>query len=425
MKYTILVIYCLGLMTQLFAQSQRGDLIRIMVSPTKEGMIYQTKEKVKFNVAVYKYGQLVENAQINYSVGPEMMEPTLSKTITLKSGQALIEGGSMDTPGFLRCHVTFIHQGQEYENSGTAGIEPENIQPTTSLPSDFVEFWKENLKALSDISLDPVMTPMPERSTHMTDVYHVSFNNIEGRIYGILSIPRKSGKYPAILHVPGAGIRPYMGANINENVIALQVGIHGVPVNAYQSSIYQDLASGPLNGYMRFNLDDKDEYYFKRVYLGMVRAVDMIYSLPQFDGESLGIMGGSQGGALSIVTAGLDQRIKFLVSYYPALSDLTGYLHGRAGGWPHLFKDQFTNQKEKIETSKYFDVVNFAKQVTVPGYYSTGFNDNVCPPTSIYSAYNSVPAKKQMALYLDAAHWQYPEQGREGMDWMLEKLGVR
>ena len=156
----------------------------------------------------------------------------------------------------------------------------------------------------------------------------------------------------------------------------------------------------------------------------MVKAVDMIYSLPEFDGESLGIMGGSQGGALSIITAALDQRIKYLVSYYPALSDLTGYLNGRAGGWPHLFKDEFTNQNEKIETSKYFDVVNFAKQITVPGFYSTGFNDNVCPPTSIYSAYNSVKAEKQMSLYLDAAHWQYPEQDSEGMDWMLNKLGV-
>src|SRR5690606_5909449 len=120
---------------------------------------------------------------------------------------------------------------------------------------------------------------------------------------------------------------------------------------------------GPLNGYMRANLDDKDRYYYKRVYLGMVKAVDMIFSLPQFDGTRIGVMGGSQGGALSIVTAGLDDRVKYLVSYYPALADLTGYLEGRAGGWPHLFKDDFTNQAAKIATSKYYDVVNFAKLV--------------------------------------------------------------
>lgn len=425
MKYCFIVVIYFGLLTQLFGQSQRADLIRIMISPSKPGMVYQTKENVEFDVSIYKFGQLVENAEITYSVGPEMMDPTHKETIVLQSGQGIIKGGSMANPGFLRCHVTYAENGEEYRNSGTAGIDPERILPTTTLPSDFSEFWKSNLTQLSEINLDPVMTLMPERSTHMTNVYHISFNNIQGKIYGILSLPKKEGKYPAILHVPGAGVRPYYAANLNQNVISLQVGIHDVPVNEYNSPLYQDLASGPLNGYMRFNLDDKDHYYYKKVYLGMVKAVDFIYSLPEFDGQSLGVMGGSQGGALSIVTAGLDDRVKYLVSYYPALSDLTGYLEGRAGGWPHMFKDGFTNKKEKIEASKYYDVVNFAKQVKVPGFYSTGFNDNVCPPTSIYAAYNSVNAEKQMSLYLDAAHWQYPEQGEEGLNWMLGKLGVK
>jgi hypothetical protein len=47
---------------------------------------------------------------------------------------------------------------------------------------------------------------------------------------------------------------------------------------------------------------------------------------------------GSQGGALSIVTAALDSRVRGLAAYYPALSDVTGYLHNRAGGWPHMFR---------------------------------------------------------------------------------------
>jgi len=411
--------------SQLLAQSQRADLIRIMISPSKPGMVYSANENVEFDVAIYKYGQLVQDAEITYQVGPEMMEPTQTETIVLKSGKGVIKGGKMGKPGFLRCHVFYKENGVDYRNSGTAGIDPEKIQPTTTVPADFLGFWQSNLEQLAKVPLDPMMTLMPERSTHLTDVYHISFNNIQGRIYGILTLPKKEGKYPAILHVPGAGVRPYSGSNINQPVISLQVGIHGVPVDQYDSPLYQDLASGPLNGYMRSNLDDKDNYYYKRVYLGMVKAVDMIFSLPQFDGQTIGVMGGSQGGALAITTAGLDRRIKYLVSYYPALADLTGYLEGRAGGWPHLFKDTFTNKAEKIATSKYYDVVNFAKQVSVPGYYSTGFNDNVCPPTSIYAAYNSVKAEKEMSLFLDAAHWQYPEQSQEGMTWMLGKLGVK
>ena len=87
------------------------------------------------------------------------------------------------------------------------------------------------------------------------------------------------------------------------------------------------------------------------VYLGCVRAIDFIETLDCFDGETIGVTGGSQGGALSIVAAGLDDRIDYLASFYPALCELTGYLHGRAGGWPHMFRNDFTNKPEKIETS--------------------------------------------------------------------------
>jgi cephalosporin-C deacetylase-like acetyl esterase len=90
-----------------------------------------------------------------------------------------------------------------------------------------------------------------------------------------------------------------------------------------------------------------------------------------------------------------------------------------------MFKDDFTNTTAKVETSKYYDVVNFARQIKVPGYYSFGFNDNVCPPTTIYSALNVVTANKKIELFHDAAHWQYPEQSQAAKNWMYDKLGVR
>jgi cephalosporin-C deacetylase-like acetyl esterase len=125
---------------------------------------------------------------------------------------------------------------------------------------------------------------------------------------------------------------------------------------------------------------------------------------------------------LSIVTASLDKRIKYLASYYPALCDLTGYLHGRTGGWPHLFKDPFTNKPEKIKTSGYYDVVNFARDISVPGIYCFGYNDNVCPPTSIYAAYNQISAPKTILISHDSRHWVYPEFSEKVREWLLGKF---
>ncbi|WP_332912093.1 acetylxylan esterase [Algoriphagus boritolerans] len=140
--------------------------------------------------------------------------------------------------------------------------------------------------------------------------------------------------------------------------ITLQIGIHGIPIDM-APEVYANLTSGALNGYWNFNISDKDLYYYRRVYLGCIRAVDFLVSLPQYDGQNLGIQGGSQGGALAIVTAALDPRINYLTAMYPALSDMTGYLHGRAGGWPHVFAGnnlQNFNNPKTLETIGYYDV---------------------------------------------------------------------
>lgn len=82
----------------------------------------------------------------------------------------------------------------------------------------------------------------------------------------------------------------------------------------------------------------------------------------------------------------------------------------------------YNNTKEKLETMKYYDVVNFARQLKVPGFYSWGFNDETCPPTSMYAAYNVIKAPKELYLALETGHWTYPEQRKKFDTWMVQKL---
>ena len=295
------------------------------------------------------------------------------------------------------------------------------------MPEDFETFWNTGKAELAKIPLESKMIHMPDRSTDAVDVFQVNFRNIgNSRVYGVLTVPKGGGKYPAILQVPGAGIRPYAGdiAKAAKGAIVLQIGIHGIPIDLPQE-VYANLAAGALSGYPTFNLQDKDLYYYKRVYLGCIRAVDFLVSLPQFDGQNLGIQGGSQGGALSIITAALDPRIKYLAAMYPALSDMTGYLHGRASGWPHVFTGknlQYFNNPKAIETVGYYDVVNFARILNTPGFYTWGFNDDTCPPTSYYSAYNQINAPKEVFVIPETGHWTFPEQGAKSDDWLFSKL---
>ena len=414
-------------MIHAFAQPVRRP-VEIVVTTDHDDWTYKTGEKVQFSVTIMRNGNLVKNAAIRYEIGLEKLEPTIKTTKTATDGKLSIDGGTLKTPGFLRCIAWVTIDGSEYRGLATAGFEPEKIQPTVANPEDFDTFWDNAKKELAAVPMDAKMTLLPERCTEKVNVYHLNLqNNRQGvRVYGILSIPKKEGKYPALLRVPGAGVRAYYGdvTTADKDIITLEIGIHGIPV-IMDPSVYTDMGQGLLNGYPAYNMDDRDKFYYKRVYLGCVRANDFLVSLPQYDGTNLAVTGGSQGGALSIITAGLDPRVKWLGAFYPALSDVTGYLHGRAGGWPHYFDKnsiKWNNTKEKLNTIGYYDVVNFARRVKVPGLYIWGFNDETCPPTSMYAAYNVTTAPKDLKLFLDTGHWTYQEEKDIMNNWLVEKL---
>ncbi len=410
----------------LIAQPVEG-LVKIVVSPDRPSWEYKTGEPAKFTISVFKNQVLMADAKVVVETGPERLKPEKAETMVLKTGTATIDGGTMRQPGFLRCAVTVDEGGKKYRNLAIVGYDIGAIKPTVPLPADFQAFWQKGKEELAQILPDVKMVPLPERSSANTIVYHVSAAGYgNSRLYGILCVPRKPGKYPAVLQVPGAGIRPYNPdlEMADRGLIVFTIGIHGIPVNL-DAGVYNNLNEGALKGYFFFNADHKDRYYYKRVYLNCVRAIDVIAGLENFDGNNLAVSGNSQGGALSIVTAALDKRVKYLAAVHPALCDLTGYLNGRAGGWPHIFGDAnmwFGQSKAIQETMPYYDVVNFARMVSVPGYYTWGFNDEVCPPTSMYAAYNVITAPREPAVYHDSGHWMYPEQRQAFNDWIVRQL---
>lgn len=415
-----LSLFCIfGTIVNISAQPTQ-KLVNVIVTPDNDLWQYKTNETATFSIQVYQDNVLLKNVSVDYELGPEFFPIETKKDIILKDGKLTLKS-SMKTPGFLRCKVTANVDGKRYEGMATVGYNVDKIQPTTNEPNDFDTFWTSAVLDARKTPLKPKMTLLPERCTDIHNVYEVSFQNdrTDSRIYGILATPKKQGKYPAILQVPGAGIRPYNGANYGDEIITLEIGIHGLSVTL-PPSVYTDLGKSALNGYQHFNMNKRDSHYYKRVYTGCVRAVDFIYTLSEFNGNTVGVTGGSQGGALAIVTAGLDSRIKFLAAYYPALCDYAGYLNNRAGGWPHYFRNAKPLPNE-VETLSYYDVVNFARRVQAPGWYSWGFNDTVCPPTSMHAAFNVIPGEKLLKLYPLTGHWTFPEQKSEGNNWLKKQ----
>ena len=428
MKSRIKILFLLSVISitfSLIASSQLPAIgvIKVIVSPDHKNWAYKLNEEAKFSVQVLRNGNLVDNVVIDYETGPETLPEIVKKGIVLKDGKTEFSG-TMKEPGFYRVRVWAIVDGKRYEGLATAGFEPEKIQPLVKEPSDFDAFWTNNIAEARKIDLDPVMTLVPERCTSEANVYHINFQNDKpgSKIYGMLAIPKKPGKYPALLKVPGGGVYRYggdprMAAN---GMITLEIGIHGIPVNL-DPQVYSDLANGALSNYYTMRMNDRDAFYFKRVYLGCVKAVDFIFTLPEFNGRDIAVTGQSQGGMLSIVTAGLDKRIKYLAPIYPGGCDNVRYLQKKNIISPSSYRYVEAKPGE-IETLAYYDVVNFAKRVSIPGFYSWGYNDVVCTPTSMYAAYNVITAQKELHLYLETGHWTYPEEAEAVNNWLINKL---
>lgn len=418
----------LGLCLTISAQESIGTY-QVRVSLDRADWKYELNQSAKFSISTTLNNSQIAGLPVKYSCGPEQQPPVIEKTLTSTDQPIVVESPGMKDPGFYRCIATVEKDGRTYRGLATAGYRPDQIKPVVTEPSDFDKFWNDGKAALAKVPLDPKMELIPSLSTSKVDVYHVSFQNIGlgvtrvSRIYGILCVPKDaSKKYPAVLRVPGAGVRNYTGqvALAETGMITLEIGIHGIPVNL-PLEVYDQLRAGALNRYNVYNLNDRDEYYYRRVFLGTVRANDFLTSLPQYDGKNLGVIGGSQGGILSIATAALDSRVKALVASYPAMSDMAGYTANRAGGWPHMFRDVKNRTKENLETASYYDTVNFARRLKVPGIYSWGFNDETCPPTSMFAVYNTITSPKSLLLGLEMGHANSVEQN-DRLNLWIEKF---
>ncbi len=416
----------------------RVAAVEVSVVLDRRDWTYRMGDVPKFRIHVTADDQPIDDVTVTYAIAPDLM-PGEKRTAAVPVEGLVVEGGTMTEPGFLRCIVTTEVAGKTYQGVATAAFEPEKIEAFAQEPADFDGFWKKQLEEGAKLPLEPSLTFLPDASTDKVNVYQVSFRTTgpswmrtPARIYGILCEPVAPGKYPAVLKVPGAGVRPYSGDKdlAARGVIVLEIGVHGIPVNLPQH-VYDALYAGALAGYWTFNSDNRETYYYQRIYVSCVRANDFLTSRPNWDGRNLGVTGASQGGQLAIVTAALDPRVTVLAAIHPAGCDFEATLHGRAAGWPQPFREWDTggpseNATEKrIETLRYYDGVNFAKRLKVPGYYSWGYNDEVTPPTSVYAAVNAITAPKTVGLTLEMGHTYNREQGDALRTWLTEHLGLK
>jgi cephalosporin-C deacetylase len=104
--------------------------VEVIVTADRDDWTYKPGDKVQFIVSVLRNGNPVKNAQVRYEIGLEKLDPTIKETKTAADGKITIDGGTLKTPGFLRCIAWANVDGGEYRGLATAGFDPLKIQPT-------------------------------------------------------------------------------------------------------------------------------------------------------------------------------------------------------------------------------------------------------------------------------------------------------
>ena len=403
----------------------RSDYLWTTV-PNHADWLYKTGEKAKVEVGFYLYG-MPQDIEVNYEIGPDMMPATTTGKVTLKNGRATIDMGTMKKPGFLDLRLTAQKGDKKYQHHVKVGFSPEQLKPYTKNPADFDAFWKATLEEARKTPVSVSCKHVDKYSTNETDCYLLKIKTDNRHsIYGYLTKPKDNKKHPVVLCPPGAGIKTIKEPMRNifyakNGFIRLEMEIHGLNPEMTDEQFKEITAAFDYeNGYLTNGLDSRDNYYMKHVYVACVRAIDYLCSLPEWDGKNVFVQGGSQGGALSLITAALDPRVTACVANHPALSDMAGYLDNRAGGYPHFnrLKNMFT--PEKVATMAYFDVVNFARRITCPVYLTWGYNDNVCPPTTSYIVWNLITAPKDKLITPINEHWTTETTNYNQMIWLKE-----
>jgi cephalosporin-C deacetylase len=228
------------------------------------------------------------------------------------------------------------------------------------------------------------------------ELFTVTLDSLGSQVHGYLAKPNRKGKFPALVIYQWAGVyamQPAWATNrAAEGWLVFDVSSHDMPL---------DQSTGVPKDYYMIGNNDREKSYFLNMYLRDTRAIDYIQSRRDWNGKVIVINGTSMGGQQSLVTAGLNPgRITAVIVNEPSGADSNGELHGRKIGYPNWP----SGDPQVMKTALYFDTVNFASRIKAPTLLSVGFIDSVVLPAGVWTAFNQIPAPKEVVAMAESDH---------------------
>ena len=286
-------------------------------------------------------------------------------------------------------------------------------------PADFDEFWDGALAEMRALDPQVELVPHPLKAS-FAECFDLYFTGVGGaRVHAKFLRPKNApGPHPALVMFHG------YGSNSGDWAGKLGYVAQGYSVAALdvrgQGGLSQDVGGTTgrtASGHFIRGVDDAPEkMLFRQVFLDCTQLAGIVMDMPDVDAGRVGAVGGSQGGALTLVCAALEPRIRKAAATFPFLSDYRRVweMDLAAGAYQEI-RDYFRTFDPRHEREDavwtrlgYVDIQHLAPRIRAEVLMPVGLMDTVCPPSTQFAAYNKITSPKSLLVYPDFGHEDLP-----------------
>lgn len=300
--------------------------------------------------------------------------------------------------------------------------------PPREEPVDFDAFWEATVSQTRRHSLDARFESV-DYGLRTVETYDVTFAGYGGQpVKGWFLIPRQRQEpLPCVVEYIGYG--GGRGFPIDWLVWSSASYAHLVMDTRGQGSTWLqgDTPDVPIDGtgphhpgFMTQGILEPETYYYRRVFMDAFRAVEAARAHPAVDSGRIAVTGASQGGGVALAMSGLVSdvavtmpEVPFLCHYRRALHLIDTHPYVEIANFLRVHRDKVD---AVFKTLSYFDGINFAARARAQSLFSVGLMDDICPPSTVFAAYNHYAGPKDIRM------WQYNQHDGGGSHQTVEKI---
>ncbi|MCU0458815.1 MAG: acetylxylan esterase [Bacteroidales bacterium] len=328
--------------------------------------------------------------------------------------------------------ASYILEVYNREGETATGLvaDPGSFIPGTSRPSDLSRFWKRQKRKLRAMPLVPSETRIKvgDPGYECFDVELSCPGPRPARGYLARPVHAMKGSLPIVIYLHAAGVygdwcrsRPEIAlryASAGNGALAFDLNAHGM-LNGQPDEYYRDLEDNELKNYALKGLEKREEVYFLGMYLRLLRTIDYLTGMPEWDGKRILLIGESQGGGQALAAAGLDPRVSAVVATVPAMCDWGAFLRGSRSSWPYPFETGYDREK-MMSALPYFDVAHLLRGSRATIVAEIGLIDMTCPAPTVFAALNQAIGEKIIyTLPYRGHHMTQPDRNEQ---WRKEVI---